>query len=236
MKRLSLILLALSLIAPLSAGAAKTDAGRFKAFDWGVRFGFGARTTNIQTLIVDGHEIEDYTKNNQVGYNAAVFARYNRSNVYFQAEGAFLHSRTSISFDRNSWNTLVATQHNTAFSTDGTALRTGVVMGYKIINQYPYTMSIYTGPTAEHLIESKTKTEFSGFASDDLYEELKPVQLAWKTGLECTIGRAILNFEYQKGIHNISDGIYDNSTGQKTDQIVLDRTNGVLSFSVGLIF
>lgn len=232
-----LILLTLSLLSPLSSRAETAGVDSFKeSLGWGMRFGFGARSTDMQALNVSGHPIKDYTKNNQVGYCGTLFARYNTPDMFFQAEGSVLHSRTSISFDRNSWNTADPTLQNSTFATDQMVLRAGVNAGYKVVNQPPYTMSLYTGPVAEHVLESFSKTEFSGFASDDMYEEIAPVQIAWKTGLECTIGNAVFCFEYQKGLHNISRGIYDSTTGELSEETVLNRTNGILSFSVGLIF
>jgi len=220
--------LLLTLLVLLPAVAPAADRDWYGAANYGIRFGFGATKAYLDNLAVDGHDIELYETDTQVGYIASVFIRANMGSAFIQPEASFSHSRTAISFDRDSWDDDAATRHMAAISSDGYKIDVPLMFGYKVLNKGPYTTSIMTGPVYSLFWKDSYKTTFSGFATDGVTEDIRDWTLGWRVGLEYSIGMIIFNFDYQVGLQNLSNGI--------SGDIIADRRLGTLEFAIGLMF
>lgn len=206
-----------------------------KAFyiDYGVKGGFNSSMFLIDNFRVNGTTIEEMQNNYKIGYNVALFTRFNLDRHFIQLTPEFSIINSEITFDKK------ASQHPDVvpdFATIETHLKTfnvHLLYGYNLIDAKPYGLSIFAGPTLKYIWRDKSRIEYLNF-SDAMNETINPFCVNIELGVSVKISYLFLDFAYEVGLSNISRSINEGSVANT--EITLDRRNNVLSFSCGFTF
>ena len=232
MKIRSLILLA-ALTFPCCLAAQEKE--QQLKFNFGAKVGFQAIAYNNPEFGIEGYEFDSNTlHSNKIGYTIAPFARVTKNKLYVQAETVFGIARHSFDFkaiEKEDEYSIVPNQ--TTYNLRTICLQVPIVVGYHIIQEGKYQMSLFTGPKTKFVFTSHSKQEFKHFKDDSLEEVLKDKCYYWETGLGVKIGYVFFDFIYDWGITKASEYIISKTDNRKYRS---DRRDNIFSFSVGMIF
>ena len=213
-----------------------TDQTEISPFTWGVRAGFAATGTYLTKAIIDERKIIDYTQDTQVGNFAALLVRFNSKSFLLQTGLGLGFNKSSFTLDRNSWNPESNTKSNVSCSYSMVSVMLPLQVGYHIVNQDPYCMSVFTGPRLRYIPDKYYSSDFSGFEPYQITESPNPFAIGWTAGLSVQIGRTFLDFEYEATIGRLTKGMKDTSGADPAPSYTLDRRVGIISFSYGIMF
>lgn len=241
MKRLTIavILIVLSFISAFAANPEQADKvnNESQLVSYGFKIGFDATSLYMDNIVVDGHWIERYNRDSQIGLNLTLFTRFNFSKFYLQTGAIANYSRAAISFDKNSWNSELTEENPAAFSMEGYCMDVPVQFGYNIIKDGEYSMALFCGPRIRIPLKNTYNTTFINFDKENIKEEVEDFITTISFGLNCTIVRTFFDIEYDLGLTNISREIkYSDISQINSNEIVMNRRHGTFSFSVGMIF
>ena len=223
-----ILLLALSL--PLCTFA--QDKGGIEV-SGGAKIGFQAITYNNPQFGIDGYEFNKNTiQSNKIGYTLAPFMRVTAKRVYVQFETIFGTSRHSFDFKSTGSNSDLLS-NTTEYSLKTLCLQVPIVIGYNMIQEGKYVMSVFTGPKTKFVFTAHDEQEFKHFKYGQMEEVLKKRCYYWDFGLGVKIGNVFFDFTYDLGITKVSEYIISKSENLKFKS---DRRDNILSFSVGMIF
>lgn len=204
-------------------------------FNYGAKVGFQAIAYNNPEFDIKGYEFDSNTlHSNKIGYTIAPFARLTMDKVYVQSECIFGITRHSFDFKdvrKNENNTILVNQPT--YNLQTTCLQVPIVVGYNIVQEGKYVMSLFTGPKTKFVFTAHSHQEFNHFEYYDLEEILKKRCYYWEIGLGVKIGYVFFDFIYDWGITKASEYIVSNIENQKFRS---DRRDHIFSFSVGVIF
>lgn len=227
----NLILLLTALIVPCCIKAEEQEK-RMK-FNYGAKAGFQAIAYNNPVFEIDGYEFDSNTlHSNKIGYTVAPFARLTKNRLYIQTECVFGIARHSFDFNSTSDEENIIPNEIT-YNLRTMCLQVPIVLGYNVINEDKYVLSIFTGPKTKFVFTSHSKQEFEHFEYYDLEEVLKKRCYYWEIGLGVKIGNVFFDFVYDWGITKASEYIVSDIENRKFRS---DRRDNILSFSVGMIF
>ena len=226
----SLILLA-ALIFPCSFVAQEKE--QQLKFNFGAKVGFQAIAYNNPEFEIEGYEFDSNTlHSNKIGYTVAPFARLTKDKLYVQAETVFGITRHSFDFKAtDNSNSLIPNQ--TTYNLRTICLQVPIVVGYHIIQEGKYQMSLFTGPKTKFVFTAHSNQEFKHFKYENLEEVLKKRCYYWEIGLGVKIGYVFFDFIYDWGITKASEYIISTTDNRKFRS---DRRDHIFSFSVGMIF
>lgn len=203
----------------------------------GFKGGVASTMLFMNDIHVQGHHIKKYESNSQVGYYMSLVARMTIKRFYLQTEIMPSHVRSAIQFDKNSWDTESTTKDIASFAMEGYYLDIPLMIGYNIISEEPYSMSVFTGPEIRFPFINTYSTTFAGFGQEGLSEEPVPYSFGWTVGVGYKIGRVFFNFNYNFGLNNISERInYETIPTDPNYNISMDRKIGTFSFALGVFF
>ena len=204
-------------------------------FNFGAKVGFQAIAYNNPEFGIEGYEFDSNTlHSNKIGYTIAPFARLTMKKLFVQAETVFGIARHSFEFkaiDKEEENSIIPNQ--TTYNLRTMCLQVPIVVGYHIIQEDKYQMSLFTGPKTKFVFTAHSHQEFKHFKDDSLEEVLKKRCYYWETGLGVKIGYVFFDFIYDWGITKASEYIISKTENQKFRS---DRRDNIFSFSVGVIF
>ena len=226
----SLILLA-ALIFPCSFVAQEKE--QQLKFNFGAKVGFQAIAYNNPEFEIEGYEFDSNTlHSNKIGYTVAPFVRLTKDKLYVQAETVFGIARHSFDFKAtDNSNSLIPNQ--TTYNLRTICLQVPIVVGYHIIQEGKYQMSLFTGPKTKFVFTAHSNQEFKHFKYENLEEVLKKRCYYWEIGLGVKIGYVFFDFIYDWGITKASEYIISTTDNRKFRS---DRRDHIFSFSVGMIF
>lgn len=230
-------ILSVLLLVPLVTHA--LEPGKFEPlplFTWGARVGFNATGTYIDKAVFDGKELGGYEQDTQVGNFFALQFRLNSSRLFFQSGVGLSSNKSTVSIDRNSWNSKSQTPDYLSVSYNMKSLTVPVQVGYHIVNQSPYCMSVFTGPRFRYTPSKFNSTTFSNQEPFSLAEDQKNLSVGWTIGLSVQIQSTFFDFEYEAGINNTSKSLYDTSGASPAPVFEIGHRISVISFSYGLMF
>lgn len=228
-------ILAIALFLFLPANAEK-EFEPLPTFTWGIRAGFAATGTYVSHASINGLDIEEYTQDTQVGNFLALQCRLNSKRLFLQSGLGLGFNKSTFTLGAENIGLPEGMQPNPGMTYQFKSLMLPIQGGYHVINQSPYCLSIFTGPRFRFLSDKHYETSFSGFSPYELSEIPVSVIIGWTFGMSVQISRTFLDFEYEAGIGNMSDGIYDKSGASPAPDIRLGRRFGAISFSYGIMF
>lgn len=211
-----------------------------KPYNIGVRVGFNSAFPLVQSFVINDERITDYHVHYKVGYLAAVTFSVNFNRYFIQPSVSWYRSNAEVQFDYP----LFSSENNIASSQDASlkldsevnSLEVPVLIGYHIIKEGPYGMSVKFGPKGIYHYKSDY-TLNSSVVSFQHEKDNIPYAINFVSAIGVTIGRLFLDFSYEFGLHSVrSDFTYtDVLTGETGTASLSQRTNK-LCFSLGFIF
>lgn len=213
-----------------------------KAFNFGGKVGFNADFPVLHSFTADGKEIEDLHVQYKVGYLASLFCRINMDRFFIQPCVTWHHSEGEIYFNMPS-STIVdddtPTYSSTAncLSTEFRSIEVPIMIGYHLIRQGPYGLSLMLGPKVKynykHAYSSTVAGHVQQFESDNT-----PFGVNIATGVGVSIWRLFFDFVYEFGLNHVeSDFTHTASpTWVNPHEFHIDRRINTMSFSLGFLF
>ena len=153
--------------------------------------------------------------------------------VYVQFETTFGITRHSFDFKSIDEDTNTLLSNQTEYNLKTLCLQVPILIGYNIIQEGKYVMSLFTGPKTKFVFTSHDEQEFKHFKYDQMEEILKKRCYYWDFGLGVKIGNVFFDFTYDLGITKVSEYIISKSDNLK---FTSNRRDNILSFSMGMIF
>ncbi|MBO7302047.1 MAG: PorT family protein [Bacteroidaceae bacterium] len=200
----------------------------------GAKIGFQAITYNNPNFGIDGYEFNKNTiQSNKIGYTVSPFMRLTLKRVYVQFETTFGITRHSFDFKSIDEDTNTLLSNQTEYNLKTLCLQVPILIGYNIIQEGKYVMSLFTGPKTKFVFTSHDEQEFKHFKYDQMEEILKKRCYYWDFGLGVKIGNVFFDFTYDLGITKVSEYIISKSDNLK---FTSNRRDNILSFSMGMIF
>lgn len=244
MKKIYLLLLLLPFCFP--ANAQKFIRIEDKIFNWGGKVGMNAAFPIIQSLTIDDMEMEDIRLQYKVGYQAALFARVNIDRFYIQPSLTWLYSEGDVRFNiPQSGN--VSTDDPFTPSLIGknrvtykaATLELPVMIGYYLVKEGPYALSVMFGPDFKYNYKSRYSTnltdtprEFSNIST--------PFGIGFTAGLGVSIWRLFFDFSYEFGLNEVAsdfreiDNTHVSTPGEGA--LKIEKRTNMMSFSLGFLF
>lgn len=238
-EKIVLYLLFFLLAVPLYARNDTLSVGENKrlrdrcVIEYGIKGGFNSSMFLIDNFVFNGVSIEEMQNNYKPGYNIALFTRFNIKRHFIQLSPEFSIINGEITFDKK------ASQHpdiEPDYATIDTHLKTfnfHMLYGYSVIDEKPYGLAIFAGPTLKYIWRDKSRIKYINF-SDSMYETINPFCINIEIGVSVKISYLFLDFSYEIGLSNISKRIVDQAN--PLSSVTLDRRNNVLNFSIGCSF
>ena len=210
---------------------AQEKAGAFK-FNYGIKAGFQAVTYNHNEFGIEGYKFNESTiQSDKIGYTVNPFVRITRKRFYFQAESAF--GITRHSFDFAPTEPQVLGNSTAEYRLTTYCLQVPLLLGYNFIDQGDYGMSVFTGPRTKFLFTSKSDQNFHDFKYEQLEETLTTPVYYWELGLGVRIYNVFFDITHDWGFIENKTVITDKESGK---EFLIERSDNILSFTVGVIF
>lgn len=208
-----------------------------KTFNFGAKVGLNSSLPIVNSLTIEGVEIDDVFYQYKVGYLAAVFCRINIDRFFIQPSLSW----TSFSGDiRFHLPAEIEAQAQAGGSDElNYKIRTieaPVLVGYKIVKEGPYGLSFMAGPTIKYNYDvhytSRLYNSPREYVSDNT---------PWGLNLVCGVGvsiwRLFFDVTYEFGLNGVDSDFKDYSASEVSDSnISIDKRTNMLSFSLGLLF
>lgn len=234
------ILLLLSVfIVGMSAHAQKFIHIDDKAFNFGAKVGVNSTFPVINSLTIDEVEAENIDIHYKVGYQASVFCRINIDRFFIQPDLSWYRTEGELRFSMPEAESGI-TGNNTP-KTDLLQIKTSslempVMIGYYLVKEAPYALSIMVGPKLKYNYKSNYTTHFSEI-TQEYVNDSTPFGLGIATGLGVSIARLFFEFTYEFGLNQVESDFKDKSSLATAERnISIDKRTNVLSFSLGFLF
>ena len=236
MKRCILATILLMLAPAVKAAGPADDFEPQPFFTWGARVGFAATGTYVTDVFFDGHQLDEYTQDTQIGNFAALQFRLNSKRFFFQSGLGIGMNKSTFTMDRNSWNSTADSKNEFSMSYSMISMMIPAQFGLHAINTPPYTLSVFTGPRLRLISDKYYSYSFSNIDPYILDETPSATVISWTLGMSVQIGRTFFDFEYETSLNNLSGSVSDNSGINPAPDIRMERRFGALSFSYGIMF
>lgn len=233
MKKILTAILLFSAISPVQART-EEDTWGASGFSFGLKIGFAATGSNLSGASIDGLEIEDYRQDTQLGNLGMLQLGYgmnrfylksgagiglNKSAFFFNGDGGLFPAGSEISCSYKLHNIMVPLQ-----------------LGYNIIDQKPYRMSIYAGPDFRFILTDSYRFGIADHNGISFSEEAAKMTAGITVGLDVLIGRTFFDVGYERVLTDISEGITLDGADASGHRLDLGRRMGIFSFSYGILF
>lgn len=215
-----------------------------KTFNWGGKVGMNAAFPIVKSLTIDNVQMEDIRLQYKVGYQAAAFARVNIDRFYIQPSLVWQYTEGDIRFNipeeagipsNGAVNQNPISKNRITYKAAN--LEVPVMIGYYLVKEGPYALSIMFGPN----IKYNYKTHYSTNLTDtprEFVDDNTPFGISLAAGLGVSIWRLFLDFSYEFGLNEVASDfreISNNGTSQDGALKIEKRTN-IMSFSLGFLF
>ena len=241
MKKIYFILLLLPLC--LSLQAQKLLEIREKSFNWGGKVGFSSTFPIINSLVISDQHAEDIRMQYKVGYLAAAFARVNIDRFFIQPSLAWRYSEGDIHFtmpgNNNSGIIMprdLIIERDNQIEYKAASLEVPVMVGYYLVKEGPYALSMMVGPNIKYTYKSSYTTDLTD-AIHEYKSDSTPFGIGIATGLGVSIWRLFFDFTYEFGLNQVESGFKEkNSNLPAENSMTIDRRTNAMSFTLGFLF
>lgn len=237
MKRL--LLVGALLLFGITASAQNIMESYDKPFNMALRTGFNSTMPVIKQFRIDESEIENCQVHYKVGYLAALTFSININRFTLQPSVSWYNKDAEIQFSLPQefcLNESSADNNLYALKLKSKSIEVPILIGYKIVNEEPYGLSLKFGPKGIY----KYKTDYhcnSNSLKVSYEKDNTAYAINFVSALSMTIGRLFLDFSYEFALHNVrSDFSYIHTSTEQSGSMTLERRNNVLSFSLGAVF
>jgi hypothetical protein len=207
------------------------DNYKYSVFNWGVRVGFNALSTNHYNPLLGGVSINGaYT--NKVGYNLTGFARINLSRVFVQPELSWNLYRQgfSISTFPDETNS-IGTAGN--ISSDSYSGNVTTLIGYNIVRNGPFCLNFVAGPSFKYTY----RTNYKMRDEDNFTDKKTHYNYAGVVGFSVNISKIYFGIRYE--FNKPNSDIYFNNIPDRPESlngVFIRKNENALGFSCGVIF
>ncbi len=204
--------------------------------NWGAKVGFAATATYVTDATFDGHSLEEYTQDTQIGNFAVLMLRFNSRTVFVQTGLGLCSNKSSFYIDLNSWDPTAESKNEMSCSYKMNSFFIPLQLGYYIVNQPPYCMSVFTGPTLRYTPDKFYSVQYNNLDPYRFTEKPTEMIVGWTAGLSVRIGRTFLDFEYEASINKISGPMIELTQADPVPDYKIGKRVGIMSFSYGIMF
>lgn len=239
MKKIHLILLLLPFC--LLMNAQKFITFEEKAFNWGGTVGFNSTFPVINSLTIDDVEAENVRLQYKVGYQASVFGRINIERFYLQPSLSWRYSEGDIRYSIPNDDNIPEVPGGYSVPTNQMKYKTAslelpVMIGYYLIKEGPYALSMMVGPNLRYNYKTRYQTNFSD-SPREYTNDSTPFGINIVTGLGVSIWRLFFDFTYEFGLNEVQSDFKEiNTPAPAEGNINIDKRTNVMSFSLGFLF
>lgn len=238
MKKICLLLL-LS-FSVLAAGAQNFIHIEDKAFNFGAKVGFNSTFPIVNSLTIDDVEAENIRLQYKVGYQASIFCRINIDRFFLQPDLSWNRTEGDILFSLPKEAIADAEMNgiggNDQLKLKNSSLALPVMIGYYVVKEGPYALSVMVGPKFNYNYKVRYTTHFSD-VTNEYINDSTPFGIGVATGLGVSIARLFFEFTYEFGINQIESDFKDKSSLQPVERTIsIDKRTNMLNFSLGFLF
>lgn len=211
-----------------------------KTFNWGGKIGFNSSVPTIDLLTINGTAAEDIQTEYKVGFMASLFCRINIDKFFIQPGISWHHTESTFSFELPSKDNIagdvIAPAIYEKIKLKNKSVDVPVMIGYNIVKQGPYALSLMVGPKIKYNYE----TSYSSETSPDAWEHTDgntPFGINFVAGIGVSVWRLFFDFNYELGLNktesNFNEIISSYPTGA---DIRINKRSNMMSFSLGFLF
>jgi hypothetical protein len=211
----------------------QSDAYYHSIFNWGIRGGVNALSTNFYEVSDGNSEIILRPYKNKVGYNISAFTRINLGRLLMQPELAWKTYSQDLSFASNRADNSYI--NLTELSRKSNSFNINVLVGYNIIKEGPFLFNIGIGPSFKYIY----KTDYN--INNQNYTVENPRYIHYKysgiIGFAIIISKFYFDIRYEFNFPDTDihlDEIPDIPESLKN--IYIHKNENILSFSFGLMY
>ena len=235
---------ALLLLVPLCASAQRGDFMLLKEKKWnlGVRIGFDASLPIVHSLSAGGEELQSSNQSYRVGYLAAISLRAGRDRVFFNPSFAWHRSESELQFALPQNYTPDNTGQNEPAFTNSISVRSSslelpLLIGYDLVKSNPYRLSVLVGPKLKYFYKTDYDLDIAEASFCGFVEDKHPGSLSLVAGVDVTIGRLFLDFNYEFGITRTKTLFtYTLTDIPSPTPLEYERRTNNISFALGFLF
>jgi len=225
-----------------SQAQSTTQTEESKAFNFGATIGMNAVFPVVNSLSVNGIEVDNIRQHYQVGYLASVFCRINIDRFFLQPSLSWHKSESemTLTFPQDI-TTIQPLDEDYSTVADlkvrGYSLQMPIMVGLHIIKQAPYSLSFMVGPSIKYNYDTLYSATYSNstheFSNDD-----SPFEIGIAAGIGVSIWRLFFDFSYEFGINKVQSDFKDKQLIQPEipNNLRIDKRTNMMSFSLGLLF
>lgn len=212
-----------------------------KTFNWGAKIGFNANFPIINSLTVNEIEAENVHLQYKVGFLAAIFCRVNIERMFLQPSLAWHRSEGEILFTIP--NQVIPITNTTPqvpvnlLSIKTESLELPIMVGYDMIKQGPYGLSLMVGPKLLYNYKVAYTSNFDN-TQQELVNDKNPFGINISAGVGVSIWRLFFDFVYEFGLNHTESDFKDRTTQipVNNNNITINKRTNVMSFSLGFLF
>ncbi|MCD7936303.1 MAG: PorT family protein [Tannerellaceae bacterium] len=210
-----------------------------KIFNFGATIGLKSSLPVINSLIIDGRSAENIQMQYRVGYTASLFGRINIDHFFLQPSISWHHSSSELrfSFPTEGENVTPVTSTTEVLDMTFKSIEIPVLLGYKIIKEGPYGLSLMAGPQIKYNYKTDYTFNFTNsrnsFSADGRNFDVNIV-----TGVGVSIWRLFFDFKYEFGLNRMDTDFRNLNPSESAllQDIEINKRINVMSFSLGLLF
>lgn len=196
----------------ISANAQKFIQIEDKAFNFGAKVGVNSTFPIVNSLTIDDVKAENIRLQYKVGYQASVFCRINIDRFFIQPDLSWYHTKGDILFSmpQNTESNLADsnTPETDLLQLKTTSLEMPVMIGYYLVKEGPYALSMMVGPKVKYNYKVRYTTHFSE-VTNEYINDSTPFELGIATGLGVSIWRLFFEFTYEFGLNKVESDFKD---------------------------
>lgn len=209
-----------------------------KAFNFGAKVGFNSTFPVINSLTIDDVEAEDIRLQYKVGCQASIFCRINIDRFFIQPDLSWYSTEGDILFSlpQSESDQTVGIRRSDQLQVKTSSLEMPVMIGYYLVKEGPYALSLVVGPKLKYNYKSRYTTHFSEITNEYINDST-PFGLGIAAGLGVSIWRLFFEFTYECGLNQVESDFKDKSSSTPAGRsISIDKRTNMMSFSLGFLF
>jgi len=217
-----------------------------KPFNWGGKIGVNAAIPVVNSITINDIEMENVRQQYKVGYQASLFARLNIQHFYIQPAFTWQYTQGDIRFtipqqiNPNPLPNEQIYQNSTSpnkITYKAATLDIPVMIGYYIIKEGPFALSLMAGPSFKYNYKTHYNTNLVDQARE-FEDDNTPFRLGLATGVSVNIWRLFLDFNYEFGLNEVISDFHEigNTNTTAEGKLRIDKRTNIMSFSLGFFF
>ena len=201
-----------------------------KKWNLGVRIGFDASLPIVHSLSAGGEELQSSNQSYRVGYLAAISLRVGRNRVFFNPSFAWHRSESELQF-------ALPQNYTPDNAVRSSSLELPLLIGYDLVKSNPYRLSVLVGPKLKYFYKTDYDLDIAEASFCGFVEDKHPGSLSLVAGVDVTIGRLFLDFNYEFGVTRTTSSFsYTQADDLTPTTLRYDRRTNHISFALGFLF